>query len=99
MSNQQINTDLAERLEGLVDAANDIGAEGIWIIRGAKHPRLLYFARETAENDTPINLDFAPGEILVVMRFPQGDGGQAGIEWHPGLGLLDPGPGRETTGG
>lgn len=82
MSNQsqQSNTDLTERLEGLADAANDIGAEGIWFIRGAHHPRLLYYARESSENDTPINLDIAPGEILVVMRFPAGDGGQAGIE-------------------
>lgn len=42
MSNQPVDPNLAENLEEIAEMANQAGAEGVWIIRGAKNASLLY---------------------------------------------------------
>ncbi|MCB0207701.1 MAG: hypothetical protein KDJ52_00135 [Anaerolineae bacterium] len=103
-----------EQLNNLTGLAKSIGAEGIWLVRGAAGPRVLYYPDIQADdhcprcgsddvNDvpdyhsdlvdrfqcgacdftwelTPIELDIADADLLVVMRFPKGDGGEPGIE-------------------
>jgi hypothetical protein len=86
MSDNQLN------LDDLIEAANQAGAEGAWIIRGSnkvkvkttwpKEERPKY---QPGETDASIGemgffLDLAPAGVVVVMRFPAGDGGEPGIE-------------------
>lgn len=99
------NSNLTQHLNDLADLANQIGAEGIWLIRGARDARLLYKVGtdEASWPDVPgvkvgltvgaadlpgvkvsvdlsLALDLADAGVLVVMRFPTGDGGEPGIE-------------------
>jgi hypothetical protein len=69
--------------------ANHFGAEGIWLIRGARDARLVYTYGETVPihvGDVPatsslgINLDLADAGVLVLIRFPASDGEEPGIE-------------------
>jgi len=78
------NQELAEKLTSLTDLANQAGAEGVWLIRGATNARLTYDADEIKPNDhvnasVSINLALADVGVLVLMRFPA-DGGEPGIE-------------------
>lgn len=42
MKNQPVNPNLKGFLDQLATMANDAGAEGVWLIRGAKNARLIY---------------------------------------------------------
>lgn len=73
-------------LDHLTDLATAAGAEGIWFIRGAEDPYLIYTPAEgwAADDDKFIHLslrfDIATAGILAIIRFPRGDGGEPGIE-------------------
>ena len=82
---------LAGHLQELTRIANEIGAQGIWLIRGATRARLIYepAGEEIELPDIPgaqvsgsldININLADAGVLVVMRFPASDGGEPGIE-------------------
>jgi hypothetical protein len=81
---------LAEHLDELVDIANEIGAEGVWLVRGVKNACLTYTpAEEIKQSDIPgvqasaslsLSLDLADAGVLAVIRFPVSDGREAGIE-------------------
>ena len=74
---------LAERwaLAQIAEMLKSLGAEGIWMVRGAQRARLKYFRDEPApEFDTFwINLE-PPMERILLIRFPAGDGEREGIE-------------------
>jgi hypothetical protein len=81
---------LAGRLQEISDLANQAGAEGIWLIRGAQDASLTYTPGPAVElPDLPagvlgglnftLNLEIADTGVLVVMRFPS-DGKESGIE-------------------
>ena len=85
------NPNLTKQLNDLADLANQAGAEGIWLIRGAKDVQLTYIASPEAEipftpglklspNPPIVTIDLVDAEIIVVIRFPAGDGGEPGIE-------------------
>lgn len=73
----------------LAALANEMGAEGIWLIRGAKGARLTYIPVSGVEQpeisgiEASINLEFnleiADAGVLMIARFPN-DGGESGIE-------------------
>lgn len=66
-------------LEQLVAAAKEAGAECIWLLRGATAAALVY----TDDGVTLPAIKIAPPhELVVVMRFPVGDGGEAGVEFR-----------------
>lgn len=80
---------LQDRLAELADQANSIGAKGVWFIRGAKNARLVYEPNESLQFfETPgqvttnlsLSLALAKAGVIVVMRFPAGDGADPGIE-------------------
>lgn len=68
---------LAGHLEQLAELANKAGAEGVWVVRGAKVPTLMY---STEHSVTPVILDVEEAGVLVLIRFPVGDGREEGIE-------------------
>lgn len=79
----------ATQLQILTTMANRFGAEGIWLIRGAVEPALHYKVDpeqidpdllENVDLNLEIVLGLAEAGVLVVMRFPAGDGGPAGVE-------------------
>jgi hypothetical protein len=85
-----VDPTLAEHLDELVDIANEIGAEGVWLVRGDKNARLTYTPEEEIKQpDVPgvqasaslsLSLDLLEAGVLVVMRFPARDSREAGIE-------------------
>jgi predicted DNA-binding WGR domain protein len=92
---QMMTTELTENLNQLANLANQAGAEGIWLLRGAAYVSLSYVDKGVAEEldaalESPafeellkkklISLDLADANLIVVMRFPEGDGGEPGIE-------------------
>jgi hypothetical protein len=70
-----------EGFKGLVQVANLAGAEGIWFIRGAKSPYLIYTPDQQPKplpiEDTIVHI--ADTGVLVIIRLPE-DGGSHGIE-------------------
>lgn len=82
---------LTDRLEQLAAQANNAGAQGVWLIRGAQAAQLTYIpvgniqqpdtlARGAAASlNLSLALDIADAGVLVLMRFPA-DGGEPGIE-------------------
>lgn len=77
-------SNLAEKLTELTDLANQVGAEGVWLVRGATNARLVYDADEIKPEkrisaNVSINLALANAGVLVIIRFPS-DGGEPGIE-------------------
>ena len=66
-----------EALTTIVDTAQAAGAEGVWLLRGAKAAMVgLTFDGEAVQS-----LELAePHELILIIRFPVGDGGEAGIE-------------------
>ena len=68
---------LAENLTELTEMANEIGAQGVWIVRDAIAP-LLSFA--LPDREAPVALDMADGGTIVVLRFVASDGGEPGVE-------------------
>lgn len=92
MMSQNIDIDpaLTEHLDQLVELANEIGAEGIFLIRGAKNARLLYDYQEleapaipgikNASTTLGIAFEVADAGVLAIIRFPSPDGKELGIE-------------------
>lgn len=81
MSTQQQNNNLSKQLDELTRLANQAGAEGLWIIRGATDAVLLYSLDDGSDPASdPVVLDIADAELLILMRFSAGDGGEPGIE-------------------
>lgn len=75
---------MAERwlLEQVAEMLRSLGADGIWMVRGTEFAELLY----TTLPDTLGFSDFSlrperPHPRLMLVRFPTGDGGEAGIEY------------------
>jgi hypothetical protein len=59
------------------DHFNELGADGIWLIRGVKAAAV--FVAFDGETSQRLELN-PPHEMIVILRFPAGDGGEAGIE-------------------
>lgn len=73
--------EMSDDLERVTAAANAAGAEGIWLVRGVTHAMLMYLPQgQQEENLNWSSLNLADTELLVLMRFPAGDGGEPGIE-------------------
>jgi hypothetical protein len=89
-STTEVDPALTEHLDELVALANEVGAEGIFLIRGAKNAGLEYDpADQPAPPDIPgvnvtanigIRFEIATAGVLVVIRFPASDGKEPGIE-------------------
>ena len=63
--------------EQVVRLAHAAGAEGIWLVRGASSAGITFtFADRTIDQ---VQLA-PPHDLVVVLRFPAGDGGEAGME-------------------
>jgi hypothetical protein len=76
---------LAERwaLAQIAEMLKSLGAEGIWLIRGAKEAHLKYYRLpiDPAESNTFwVRLE-RPMERILLIRLPAGDGGEDGIEY------------------
>lgn len=84
-----------QNLEQLIELAKRAGAEGIWLLRGPLAPSLIwYFDEEDTPNEEQLSqasarkvhgqnictLELEETDLLVVLRFPSGDGGEPGIE-------------------
>jgi hypothetical protein len=91
---QQPNIDphLTAQLAQLAELANEIGAEGVWLIRGGFNARLIYnpsmssaeeaewlASSEAVHVNMELRLDIADTGIIVLMRFPS-DGGEPGVQ-------------------
>lgn len=110
------DSNLTQHLAELTELAKQAGAQGIWLIRAAHTPRLLYYTDTPKAGDycpscgsdevndvidyhndqiapitcgacdfvweiAPITLQIAdPAGIILLVRFPTGDGGEPGIE-------------------
>jgi hypothetical protein len=72
--------EISEQIQALAHIAGLAGAQGLWIIRGAEAPDLI-FNQSKGELATVLNLEDAP--LIFVARFPD-DGGKPGIEFHAG---------------
>lgn len=64
----------------LVSLANRMGAEGVFLVRGASSAALRVGWPEMPMADSPLLELGEPHRLVVVMRFPAGDGGVAGVE-------------------
>lgn len=75
---------LATNLAELTALAGEIGAEGVFILRGAQEVTLSFTAPAMPGVETSANrsvaLDVAEGGLYVLLRFPAGDGEAGGIE-------------------
>ncbi len=84
----ELDATLADNLDELTTIANEIGAEGIWLVRGVKKAQLIYTPAQTVTRpDIPgvsvnleLSLSLAEAGVLVIMRFPASDGREAGLE-------------------
>jgi hypothetical protein len=75
----------AERwaLAQIVEMLRAVGAEGIWLIRGAAGAMLAYTAPDSEgeiQYMPALTLE-RPMERILLIRFPAGDGGEGGIEY------------------
>lgn len=69
-------------LEQLIAAAQAAGSAGLWLVRGASAAALewSFVADGTGfEHDMLLS---PPHELIVLIRFPDGDGGESGIEFR-----------------
>lgn len=69
------------QLDALTTHAKLLGAEGTWIVRGGKSARLT-LAYLQQEQEQEIDLNFTDAELVIVMRFPRGDGEETGLEFR-----------------
>lgn len=79
-------------LDEIANLANNLGAEGVWIIRGANNARLIYEPENSpirppnipgviASANLSLSLDIADAGIIILIRFPFSDGhSERGIE-------------------
>lgn len=83
-NSKSIDPALSEHLDELAALAREIGAEGVTIIRKPGKAQLNLRFDERVEGNSIKIIDFAhpgkPAGVLVVLRFPQSDGGGAGVE-------------------
>jgi Lar family restriction alleviation protein len=62
----------------VAEQARAAGAEGVWLLRGAKVAGFGYLLAD-GEQATEMWLE-SPHELILLARFPTGDGGESGIE-------------------
>lgn len=67
-------------LDDLVESARQAGAEGIWVVRGAQRVALLYAF--DVHDVAPVLQVSPPHEVIVLLRFAAGDGGESGVEYR-----------------
>lgn len=69
-------------LHELAKLANEMGAQGVWIVRGAKDFEFSYLAMHKGElvMGPPVGMNIADAGAIVIMRFPIGDDEGEGIE-------------------
>lgn len=65
-------------LEDAIAALQAAGAEGIWIIRGIEAASLEYVPDGSGSQ----TLTPAPCEMVILVRFSPGDGGEPGVEYR-----------------
>ncbi|MBX3058274.1 MAG: hypothetical protein KF770_17565 [Anaerolineae bacterium] len=65
-----------QALPAIIKAA---GAEGVWLLRGAKSVVMGWVDNEEATD--PLQIELANAEIVLLARFPVGDDKPAGIEY------------------
>lgn len=70
-----------QQIRALAGFANQAGARGIFLIRGATN---LDFVCNLPGADLPIWSNFEDARLFLVARFPNGDGGEPGIEYLGG---------------
>jgi hypothetical protein len=71
------NERMVAKLNMLTRVAQSAGAEGIFLIRGAENASLKY---ELPGDLAPLEMALANAPLLLVIRFPAGDGGEPGVE-------------------
>jgi hypothetical protein len=69
-------------LDRLVETARQLGAGGIWLVRGAEEAILLYSHDASADRPEPGLTMQPPHDLIVLLRFPTGDGGESGVEFR-----------------
>lgn len=72
-------------LERVAEMLEAVGAEGVWLVRGAKEA-VLRWQYSALEQWDILNEELwleKPHELILVARFPAGDGGEAGIASQP----------------
>ncbi len=74
-----IDPALTEHLDELLTMANEIGAAGAFILRGAQAAALAFSFTNPDETEQNLVLE-PPHETIVLLRFPASDGQEAGIE-------------------
>jgi len=72
---QAHDTALAANLAGVCEMLNEVGAKGVWVLRGVSDVDVSY-----AANGERLTLDLAEAGLFLVARFPASDGGETGIE-------------------
>jgi len=72
-----------EQKQKLIEAAQAAGAEGVWLLRGATTAEFFY--SDGKNNEQMIGLS-PPHELIVIMRFEDGDGREGGVEFWTGGG-------------
>ncbi len=68
------------QIQALVNLAAMAGAQGVWLVRGVENPDLIYNLPGEGLN---FSLSLADASVIFIARLPE-DGGEAGIEFHPG---------------
>lgn len=80
-----------EQLNNLINLAKVMGVEGVWLLRDTQDAQLNFKLKNMQHFDhrrinasttisTSFTVDMAGAALYVVMRFPTGDGGKAGLE-------------------
>lgn len=73
-------------LKALLNWSRQAGARDIWLIREATEARLRYaltYAQGTHIQGYHGEIELPDGGLLLVIRFPAGDGGPPGEEYRP----------------
>jgi hypothetical protein len=71
ITQSKVDPALAENLVKLIEIANEMGAEGVWLIRDAG---AVNVSATLPNHETATHLDLAGAGAIVVLRFPAGDG-------------------------
>jgi hypothetical protein len=81
----------SEKVQHLVDLANGLGAQGIWLVRGGLDAQMRFTWPDvepqkqsgqglTITSGFGFTFGIADADLIIVMRFPVGDGGPKGVE-------------------
>lgn len=81
------NPRLMAFLDLITISAQIANVEGVWIIRQSKDTSLIFVTNKQLSHipglsDLGQMLELDDSEMLVILRFPTGDGGEPGIEYH-----------------